>query len=662
MSQDTKRSSKVLNRRRLLQGAGAAGVAALAGCSSNGGNGNGNGGNGNGGTDQIQFPLEIQLETNADNDDRVQLVELIAESMEQTGYFETSVETYEWNTYTGRVLDTEYADEGHIPCIGLSGTFNPGSFCDALHHSSNHGQCCNLVGVSNAELDDMIDSARFGSTEIAEDPEARGAAYDEVWRMLADERYSSITHFGLNTAVANMNVHGFASYPFDETVYSYALHAPFDEQVAWLDESGASPNDTDLSDLQEGGTLRVGVGANIDSFDPPYSTDTTSTMAQGFIFEGLTATDAEGIVYPWLAESYELVDTNDIERVAYEDYMISVDADEDGVIDTEEQVIVQHPEDDPVADDEVRVLTPEEAADAVADDVFGMQYRYELHEGVEFSNGEELTAEHVVNSLRRYENSDLSAQTFDSVLHIEEVDEYTVDIFGQVVDAEGERELPGFLIFTEEQAQAEGGEIDPRQEFTPIGTGPYVLDDFSDEQFAEYERNDNYWLEDIGVENLEWFDGPSDFPNAPVIERLELEIIPDNATRSAALQNDEIDVTTGLTSATLDDFDESDDFFVYSVEAGGYDYIQYPLDVEPWDDKRLRQAVNHLVPREAIVSNIFAGWASEAWTDIPELARGAGTADFDALEDEIRPTNEFDPERAAELIEEVIEDRGYPMN
>ena len=376
-------------------------------------------------------------------------------------------------------------------------------------------------------------------------------------------------------------------------------------------------------------------------------------MAQGFIFEGLTTTDAEGNVYPWLARSYELVETNDIDRVAYEDYMETLDADDEGVVDTDEQIIVRHPDDDPIADDEVRVLLPSDAADAVADGVFGMQYRYELHEGVEFSNGEELTAEHVVNSLRRYENSQLSAQTFDSVLHIEEVDEYTVDIFGQIVDAEAEGQLPGFVVFTEEQAQAAGGEIDPRAEYDPVGTGPYVLSDFSDEQFAEYEKNDNYWLESMGVDSLEWFDGSSDFPDGPVIERLELEIIPDNATRSAALQNYEIDVTTGLNAATYDDFDASADYELHIVDAGSYTYIQYPLRVEPWDNSDLRTAVNHLVPRQAIVDNILSGYGAPAWTDIPTLAQGSGTADYDALEEEIRPTNEYDVERATEILEDL---------
>ena len=71
-----------------------------------------------------------------------------------------------------------------------------------------------------------------------------------------------------------------------------------------------------------------------------------------------------------------------------------------------------------------------------------------------------------------------------------------------------------------------------------------------------------------------------------MIDRLELEIVPDNSTRSGALQNDEVDVTYGLNTEDLDEYDDSDDYVVDSIEAGGYEYIQYPMNVEPWDDER----------------------------------------------------------------------------
>ncbi|MFU8868784.1 ABC transporter substrate-binding protein [Natronococcus sp.] len=642
MVQDHKQSSIDIDRRRLLQGAGGVSIAAVAGCL------------GGDDGDDGDAPIHVQLEVNSDNDDRVQMVDLIATSMEESGYFTTEIETYEFNDYVQRVMNPEYAQDGHIPCIGLSGTFNPESFCQALHHSGNHGQCCNLTGISDDDLDRMLDDARYG-VDVADDDDERRERYDEIWEYLAEERYSSITHFDLQAGVMNTDVHGFRQNPFTESTFSYGLHAPQDEVVTWIDED-AHPDETDLSDLQEGGTLRAGITEDPELFDPPYTTGANSTIVQVLIFEQLVASDSEGNLYPWLAEDYELLETQDIDRADYEEYMIEVDADEEGVLDTEEQVVVTHPEDNPIEDDTVRVLTPEQAGEAVEDGTFGMQFQYELHEGIEFSNGEELTAEHVVATARRYENSDLEAQTYDSLLYAEEVDEYTVNLYAQIPDAEAERELPGLYIHSLEQAELEGGDLDPGAGNEPIGTGPYEFSDYSEGQYIEFTKNDGYWLEEIGLENKEWFDGPEEFPDGPVIDEIEMEIVPDDSSRAGALQSDEIDMTYGLATGVLDDFEEDDDYVIDSVEAGGYEYIQYPMHVEPWDDARLRQAVNHLIPRQEIVDNVLNGWARPAWTDLPELAEENGTVDADALEENIRPHNEYDPETAAELIEEVIDD------
>ena len=417
--------------------------------------------------------------------------------------------------------------------------------------------------------------------------------------------------------------------------------------------------DVETTEIQAGGTLNAAIAANVESFDPPYSSDTTSTLAQNFIYEQLITSDREGNIYPWLARDYELVETQDVDRTAYAEYMISVEAGEGGAVPLEDQILVTHPEDRGASEgDEVRVLTVNESGDAVDDGVFGMQYRYELHEGVEFHNGEELTAENVVKTFERYENSQVAAQTFDSVLHVEAVGEYTVDIYAQVPDAEAERELPGVYILPTEHADLEDGGLDPRQGVTPVGTGPYEFAEFEDEQYYTVSKNEDYWVENVGIQEKDWFDGSEDFPDGPVIDEIDMEIVPDDATRSGALQNGEVDVTYALAADTLDDFDASDDFKVAAVETGGYEYFQYPVQVEPWDDQRLRQAVNHLVPRRSIVDNVLAGWARPAWTPVPDLATRAGTTDAEALEADLKPKNEYKPDRAEELIQEVVDERG----
>ena len=418
----------------------------------------------------------------------------------------------------------------------------------------------------------------------------------------------------------------------------------------------ATPSEVD--EIVEGGTLNVGLTSNPSSFDPPYSSGVPSTLVQNYFFESLVASDQQGNLYPWLAESYEVAEVQEIERTAYEDYMTTapVTTNEDGVpvIDTPEQVVVQHPDDslEPGSDVRVllrRILLRDGASEAAADGVFGMRLRYNLHEGVTFTNGEELTAEHVVRTYDRIENSQISAQVFNTFLAGEVVDDYTVDLYAQVPDAEAEREIPQ-LIYSLEQVDLPGGDLDPRQGNEPIGTGAWNFESFEDGSSFVVSRRDDYWMDDVGVENKEWFDGPEGFPNGPVVDEINHRFISEDAQRAAALQENEVDVAHGLTASAQTNFQDSSDFQVKAIETGGYNFMQYPVQVEPWDNQDVRRAVNHLIPRQRMVDNIEQGWTRPAWVPLAELAYGTGTTDVEALEEDLRPLNEYDPQRAQELI------------
>jgi ABC-type transport system substrate-binding protein len=413
----------------------------------------------------------------------------------------------------------------------------------------------------------------------------------------------------------------------------------------------ATPSEVD--EIVEGGTLNVGLTSNPSSFDPPYSSGVPSTLVQNYFFESLVASDQQGNLYPWLAESYEVAEVQEIERTAYEDYMTTapVTTNEDGVpvIDTPEQVVVQHPDDSLEPGSDVRVLLRDGASQAASDGVFGMRLRYNLHEGVTFTNGEEMTSEHVVRSYDRVENSQISAQYFNTLLAAEAVDEYTVDLYAQVPDAEAERALP-YYVFSLEQVDLAGGDLDPRQGNEPIGTGAWNFGSFEDGSSFTVSRRDDYWMDDVGVENKEWFDGPEGFPNGPVVDEVNHRFISEDAQRAAALQENEVDVAHGLTASAQTNFQDSSDFQTKAIETGGYLFMQYPVEVEPFDQQDVRRAVNHLIPRQRMVDNIEQGWARPAWTPLPELAYGAGTTDPEQLEEDLRPLNEFDPQRANELI------------
>jgi len=408
--------------------------------------------------------------------------------------------------------------------------------------------------------------------------------------------------------------------------------------------------EVNVDDIQKGGTLNFGLGSAIDSFDPAYSTSAGPGNAYGLVYEGLVTQDATGEVHPWLARTWERVEIRDIDRSAYDEYMVSAETDEDGNLVADAQILVRNAESG-------EVLTVNEAPETVADGTYGMKYRARLHEGVTFHNGEEMTAENVAGSYRVRENSPLSAQTFDSFLYAEAVDDYTVEIYAQVPDSEADSQLPMEVYPTEHIEEYPDTGADPRNDLRPIGTGPFEFAEHEPEEFARFTAFEDYWLDEAGLEALEWWDGPGGFPTSPVVDEVNISIVRDQATRAAALNNGEIDLTYGLSTDTYGNYIESDEFRLSVTDSGAYTFLQFPVTVEPWDDERIRRGVNRLIPRQQIVENVFNGYRAPAYTPLPELAAEEGTADYEALTERLRPRTERDTEAGTDLIQEAIDER-----
>ena len=132
-----------------------------------------------------------------------------------------------------------------------------------------------------------------------------------------------------------------------------------------------------------------------------------------------------------------------------------------------------------------------------------------------------------------------------------------------------------------------------------IGTGPYVLTDFVTDEYAIFERNENYWGE------------------APEIERIVVKVIPDNQTRIMALEKGEIDLIFGknmLDADAISKYVDSDEFTVSLSDPTSTRHIVLNTTDDILSDKAVRQALQHATNREAISEGIFYGLEQPADT------------------------------------------------
>ena len=281
----------------------------------------------------------------------------------------------------------------------------------------------------------------------------------------------------------------------------------------------------------------------------------------------------------------------------------------------------------------------------VSDD--GLTYTFTLREGVKFHNGRELVAEDVKYSLERvldpatqspgqgFYLSIEGAQEFidgqaDEVVGIRVVDDRTIEFTTSEPDASFLHKLGlNFAhVVPREAVEAAGGDFGHQ----PVGTGGFKLREWVLGQRLVLERNPDYFEEGV-----------------PYLDELVFEIGVDPNVAFLRLQRGEVDVLgDGIPSARFTEV-MADPQLSQQVATGEQmqtGYVTINVTVPPFDDPRVRQALNMAVNKDRIV-RIINNRAVPANQVLPPL--------FEAHD----PSYEgypYDPQRARELLAEA----GYP--
>lgn len=134
-----------------------------------------------------------------------------------------------------------------------------------------------------------------------------------------------------------------------------------------------------------------------------------------------------------------------------------------------------------------------------------------------------------------------------------------------------------------------------------VGCGPYRFAGWKKGQHIRLKRWDKYYGAKYGV--------------APPISNIVLEVIPNRNTQFQALTSGKIDDMSltpdqWINKTKTAQFDEKNGDLVKIKYPGRmYRYIGYNLNNPLFQDKRVRQALTHLVDRERIIKEVFHGLA-----------------------------------------------------
>jgi peptide/nickel transport system substrate-binding protein len=264
-------------------------------------------------------------------------------------------------------------------------------------------------------------------------------------------------------------------------------------------------------------------------------------------------------------------------------------------------------------------------------------WRVSLREGVTFHDGSALTASDVKATFERYEGtpreSDVSIWYDDATVR----DDHTLDITLSGPYAPLESSLAGVPIVPEAAATA-----DLDLSTAPVGTGPYTFDEHQPDRFFRIVANDDHW-----------YDGE---PSTPPVDAVTFRIIVEQSAQQAALEAGDVDLINDPPTDAVSDLRSRDEVTVTEHEAGGFEMLLFPLASEPFTNRKVRRGITRLVPREEIISTVYAGVGRPAYAPVPPLLSAYSSESF---QQEMRSTYAgYDPERASRLLAEGFDELG----
>jgi len=256
-------------------------------------------------------------------------------------------------------------------------------------------------------------------------------------------------------------------------------------------------------------------------------------------------------------------------------------------------------------------------------------WKITLRKGATFHNGEPVTAQAVKFSFDRVFNPDIKCPHKGKMSAFKEVkvlDDYTFTISTHKPYAPGLYILGYYLPIVPPKYVQEVG--DTEYNVKPVGCGPYKL--------VKWVRG-----EEIVLERYENYYGPK-----PAYKRVIFKGVPEEASRIAALLTGEADVISGVPVHQRKKIEESGKAYL-TPQMGVMPYLGLDTYHKPFDDVRVRQAVNYALNRELINKALFGGKAILCAGPISPRTFGANP--------NLKPYP-YDPEKAKELLAEA----GYP--
>ena len=226
------------------------------------------------------------------------------------------------------------------------------------------------------------------------------------------------------------------------------------------------------------------------------------------------------------------------------------------------------------------------------------EFTLKLKKGIKFHDGQPFNAEAVKANFDRRLDPKGTTKFYFLVAQIASVmviDEYTVKIKTKIPFAP----LLSHLTYTANGIQSPAAlkRSWDKPLLMPIGTGPFIFKEWLRGNRLVMVQNEKYW------------------GTKPSLSEITFRVIPDDASRRAALERGEVHVAVRIPPSDIPSLKANPKISIINIPSTRTIYMGFNCLKDPFTDKRVRQALNYAVNKEAIVKHVL--WGAGRVSDAP---------------------------------------------
>ena len=262
-----------------------------------------------------------------------------------------------------------------------------------------------------------------------------------------------------------------------------------------------------------------------------------------------------------------------------------------------------------------------------------------LKQGIKFNNGDEFNAEDVMFTFGEWLNEDVGSSMLGLLAYlrgmqdVEKIDDYHIRLhlqYGDIGVPEHLFHYPAVVLHRDFE-----GDIIKK----PVGTGAFLLEEYAEGERAVFKRREDYWR-----------NGEDGNP-LPYLDEL-IYVSTDKDAGVAALQGGQVDNVYDPRPTDFNALKDNPNLTVRAASTSQCLLGRMRVDLEPWDDVRVRNALKMCQDRAKILQL--------AYFNEGDLSIDAHMAPVHPAYCE-KPIPEYDPEGAKALLEEYAAEKGLEL-